>query len=85
MTPSAILDRLAPAQVVLLEGGPSLTGQFAVAGLVDELNLTVSPALVGGDSNRLVGHASLKPPMGMRLERVVAGDEMLFLRYLKTS
>jgi riboflavin biosynthesis pyrimidine reductase len=84
MTPSAILDRLAPAQVVLLEGGPSLTGQFAVAGLVDELNLTVSPALVGGDSNRLVGHASLKPPMGMRLERVVAGDEMLFLRYLKT-
>jgi riboflavin biosynthesis pyrimidine reductase len=85
MTPSAILDRLAPAQVVLLEGGPSLTGQFAVAGLVDELNLTVSPALVGGDSNRLVGHASLKPPMGMRLERVVAGDEMLFLRYLKAS
>jgi riboflavin biosynthesis pyrimidine reductase len=84
MTPSAILDRLAPAQVVLLEGGPSLTGQFAVAGLVDELNLTVSPALVGGDSNRLVGHASLKPPMGMRLERVVAGDEMLFLRYLKS-
>jgi hypothetical protein len=32
-----------------------------------------------------VGHASLKPPMGMRLERVVAGDEMLFLRYLKAS
>lgn len=85
MTPSAILDRLAPAKVVLLEGGPTLTGQFALAGLVDELNLTVSPVLVGGDSNRLVGHASLKPPVGMRLDRVVAGEDMLFLRYLKAG
>ena len=83
MTPPAILERLAPAKVVLLEGGPTLTGQFALAGLIDELNLTVSPALVGGDSNRLVGEASLKPPVGMRLDRVVAGEEMLFLRYLK--
>jgi riboflavin biosynthesis pyrimidine reductase len=82
-TPPAILDRLAPARVVLLEGGPALTGQFAIAGLVDELNLTVSPALVGGDSSRLVGQTSLKPPFGMRLDRVVAGEEMLFLRYLK--
>lgn len=83
MTPTAILDRLAPAKVVLLEGGPTLTGQFALAGLIDELNLTVSPALVGGDSSRLVGHAALKPPLGMRLERAVVGEEMLFLRYLK--
>ena len=83
MTPPAILERLAPATVVLLEGGPTLTGQFALAGLIDELNLTVSPALVGGDSNRLVGEASLKPPVGMRLDRVVAGEEMLFVRYLK--
>ncbi len=83
LNPPAILERLAPARVVLLEGGPTLTGQFALAGLIDELNLTVSPALVGGDSNRLVGKSNLKPPVGMRLDRVVAGEEMLFMRYLK--
>lgn len=83
LAPHAILESLAPAGVVLLEGGPTLAGQFALAGLIDELNLTVSPALVGGDSNRLVGKVNLKPPFGMRLDRVVAGERMLFLRYLR--
>jgi riboflavin biosynthesis pyrimidine reductase len=83
LNPAAILESLAPAGIVLLEGGPTLTGQFALAGLIDELNLTVSPALVGGDSSRLVGKVSVKPPFGMRLDRVVAGERMLFLRYLK--
>jgi riboflavin biosynthesis pyrimidine reductase len=82
LNPAAILESLAPARIVLLEGGPTLTGQFALAGLIDELNLTVSPALVGGDSSRLVGKVSVKPPFGMRLDRVVAGERMLFLRYL---
>jgi hypothetical protein len=30
----------------------------------------------------LVGKVSVKPPFGMRLDRVVAGERMLFLRYL---
>ncbi|MEX1038244.1 MAG: dihydrofolate reductase family protein [Acidimicrobiia bacterium] len=83
LSPQAMLDRLAPARVVLLEGGPSLTGQFALAGLIDELNLTVSPALVGGDSKRLVGDVNLRPPFGMKLDRAIVGESMLFLRYLK--
>lgn len=83
ITPDAILERLAPAEVVLLEGGPTLTGQFVAAGLVDELNVTVTPELVGGDSQRIVGQISIKPPFGMRLERAVAGKRMLFLRYLQ--
>ena len=33
---------------VLAEGGPTLNGQLAAAGLLDELCLTVSPLLVGG-------------------------------------
>jgi riboflavin biosynthesis pyrimidine reductase len=82
-TPEEILQRLRPANVVLLEGGPSLTGQFVNAGLVDELNLTIAPVLVGGDSPRLVGSISPRPPFGMRLERAVAGESMLFLRYLR--
>jgi riboflavin biosynthesis pyrimidine reductase len=83
LNPMSILESLAPAGIVLLEGGPTLTGQFALSGLVDELNLTVSPELVGGDSSRLVGKVSVKPPFGMRLVRVVTGERMLFLRYLR--
>jgi riboflavin biosynthesis pyrimidine reductase len=83
ITPETILLTLAPAKLVLLEGGPSLTGQFLAAGLVDELNLTVSPIVVGGDSSRLAGDRSLKPVAGMRLERIVEGSESLFLRYLR--
>lgn len=82
-TPDEILQRLNPAKVVLLEGGPSLTGQFVNARLIDELNLTIAPVLVGGDSPRLVGSVSPRPPFGMRLDRAVAGESMLFLRYLR--
>lgn len=35
------------------EGGPTLLGSFAAAGKVDELNLTVSPLLVGGAAGRI--------------------------------
>lgn len=82
ITPADILRRLG-GDVVLLEGGPTLTGQFVAAGLVDELNLTVAPVLVGGDSSRLVGKVTPRPPYGMRLERAVLGERMLFLRYLR--
>lgn len=80
--PASILDRLSGAGIVLLEGGPSLAGQFARAGLIDEFNLTVSPRLVGGDSKRITGSSEIDPPYRMELERVVEGDEMLFLRYM---
>ena len=39
---------------VLAEGGPSLNGQLAAAGLLDELCLTVSPLLAGGDAKRVL-------------------------------
>mgnify|MGYP003288305023 CR=1 FL=1 len=39
---------------VLCEGGPTLNGQLAAAGLLDELCLTLSPLLVGGDAKRLL-------------------------------
>jgi riboflavin-specific deaminase-like protein len=41
------------ARVVLCEGGPSLNGQMIAAGVVDEINVTFSPMLVGGGSDRL--------------------------------
>ena len=69
------------ASVVLAEGGPSLNGQLLDAGLLDELCWTISPTLAGGDTPRLMQGA---PPRldKLRLERVLAQDHTLFLRYL---
>lgn len=83
INPRTILDHLGDQGVVLLEGGPSMAGQFARAGLVDEFNLTISPLLVGGDSERITGKFDIDPPYEMQLDRVVAGEKMLFLRFLR--
>jgi riboflavin biosynthesis pyrimidine reductase len=39
---------------VLAEGGPHLFGDLLAADLVDELALTLAPALAGGDPLRVV-------------------------------
>lgn len=79
----SIRNRLSDSKVILVEGGPSLAGQFVSAGLVDELNLTIAPVLVGGESDRLVGKMDINPPADMKLDRVLRGERMLILRYLK--
>ncbi|MFN8108462.1 MAG: dihydrofolate reductase family protein [Thermoleophilia bacterium] len=70
-------------RVLLCEGGPHLLGQLAAAGLIDEVFLTVSPRLVGGDSSRVMAG----PEVGVGGRLVLAGiardGEMLFLRYLR--
>lgn len=53
------LDRLGYARI-LCEGGPTLLGQLAGAGLVDELCLTTSPVLAAGRAGRIVS----SPPPG---------------------
>ena len=70
-------------RVVLCEGGPTLNGQLASAGLIDEVNLTVSPLLLGGDSKRILSGPELDPPVPMRLNRLLAGERSLFARYLR--
>ncbi len=39
---------------ILAEGGPHLLGQLAAAGLIDELCVTISPVLAGGQAGRIV-------------------------------
>jgi riboflavin biosynthesis pyrimidine reductase len=39
---------------ILVEGGPSLLGQFTADGLLDELSLTYSPMLAGGLAGRII-------------------------------
>jgi riboflavin biosynthesis pyrimidine reductase len=68
------------ARHVLVEGGPTLNGDVARAGLLDELCLTLSPRLVGGDGPRLLAGPTLVPPYGTRVQHVLEHDGFLFLR-----
>lgn len=71
------------------EGGPTLLGSFAAANRVDELNLTVSPLLVGGAAGRIAKGGPEAPEAtsdvarSMELTRILKADSMLFLRYVR--
>ena len=84
--PETILADLTAADcsVVLLEGGPILNAHFARAGLIDELCLTLSPKLVGGNQSILSGN-ELLTPQEMTLASVYTAEGMLFTRYLRAD
>ncbi|UFU03795.1 pyrimidine reductase family protein [Ruania suaedae] len=65
---------------MLCEGGPHLLGTLAAADVLDELCLTVSPLLEGGDGLRITRDTPLvhRP---MRLAGLLRAQDMLFLRY----
>jgi 5-amino-6-(5-phosphoribosylamino)uracil reductase len=75
------LDRLADLgyEQVTCEGGPELLRTALVAGVVDELDLSISPALVGGGV-RLVGEP-LPDVARLELRQLLEEDGMLFARY----
>jgi hypothetical protein len=50
-------------------------------GLLDELCLTLSPWLAGGDANRILDGPSLRAAAGLRPYSVCEQGEFLFLRY----
>jgi riboflavin biosynthesis pyrimidine reductase len=66
---------------VLAEGGPTLNAQLVAAGLLDELCLTLSPRLVGGDAKRILAGPALAPTVGLALHSACDQDGFLFLRY----
>ena len=66
---------------VLAGGGPTLNGVLALAGVIDELCLTVAPALASGDAQRITAGSALPAPAAMALRSVLEDDGMLFLRY----
>ncbi|MGY1739401.1 MULTISPECIES: dihydrofolate reductase family protein [unclassified Blastococcus] len=75
------LDELAGRglEQVVCEGGPALFAAALAAGVVDELDLTLSPALVGGETRLLPG--ALAEPVRPRLSQVLEEDGVLFTRY----
>jgi len=66
---------------VLAEGGPSLNGALAGAGVLDELCLTLAPVLAAGAAKRIVTGPPLVPPPALRLRSLCEEDGYLFLRY----
>ena len=80
-----IVESLAEFGVILCEGGPTVNSQLFAAGVVDEVNLTLSPMVAMGESKRLASGVSLDPPLEMTLDRTLKGDGSLFLRYVRTE
>jgi riboflavin biosynthesis pyrimidine reductase len=74
------LDRLAELGhgQVLCEGGPTLLHAALTAGLVDELDLSIAPALVGDEHRLLHG---LPGAVRLELRQLLEEDGMLFARY----
>jgi len=71
---------------VLCEGGPHLGLQLLEAGLLDELFLSLSPLLAGGEPSagealRILAGAELEPPAALQLLGVLRSDSHLFVRY----
>lgn len=64
---------------VLCEGGPALFAAALAAGVVDELDLTVAPLLVGGGPGLLP--SALPAPTRAELLQALTEDDVLFTRY----
>jgi 5-amino-6-(5-phosphoribosylamino)uracil reductase len=68
---------------LLHEGGPRLLAQFAAAGVLDELCLTVAPLVVGGDAPRIMNGPPVPGPARFVPMSVLEEDGYLFTRYVR--
>ncbi len=84
----AAIQAWRPANLILIEGGPTLFGRFLAERQVDELFLTISPQIAGRDSGStelglVAGHrfAPANPRWGELVSLKRAGSH-LFTRYV---
>ncbi len=71
---------------LLCEGGPHLARELLGAGLLDEVFLSLSPLLAGGEPSggealRILAGSELDPPVALELRGALRSDSTLFLRY----
>jgi riboflavin-specific deaminase-like protein len=66
---------------VLCEGGPTLNSYLLAAGAVDELFLSTSTQIVGGDALTIVSGRQLHEPVKAELIWLLEGDGDLFARW----
>ena len=69
------------AETVLAEGGPTLNGALARAGVLDELCVTLAPRLASGDAKRILAGSTLEELEPLALLSICEEDDYLFLRY----
>jgi riboflavin biosynthesis pyrimidine reductase len=69
------------AESVLAEGGPTLNGALASAGVLDELCVTLAPRLASGDAKRIIAGSALEELEPVALRSICEEDDYLFLRY----
>lgn len=82
---TAVLEHLrreCGVRAVLCEGGPHLFGQLEAVAAVDELFLTISPELVGGEPSPRILEGDLGGPVPKRLDELLEHEGELFARYL---
>ena len=70
------------AEFVQAEGGATVNGLLAAADLIDELNLSLSPQIVGGNGSRIVAGAAAFT-RHMELAHVLEHENFLFTRYVR--
>lgn len=73
-------------RTLLCEGGPHLNSELLLAGLVDELFLSLSPKLAGGEDAtgealRILAGAEFLQPVELELLSALENESHLFLRY----
>ncbi|WP_434993664.1 pyrimidine reductase family protein [Arthrobacter sp. Ld5] len=70
---------------VLCEGGPAVLGGFTRFGAVDELCLSISPLLVGGDGPRIAVGTGPEHPVGLALSSLLTEDSALYTLYRRAG
>ena len=78
---AALLRERHGIRAMLLEGGPTLLASMLNAGLVDELFLSTSPLLVGGDEPSLLEGSALDRPLKLAIVSVLEEESYFYLRY----
>ncbi len=80
----AVLTRLRHdgASVVVSEGGPTLNGALADAGVVDEWCVTLAPLVAGGASHRIVHGADARTDE-LELASLLTEDGLVFGRWTR--
>jgi len=72
--------RAAAGKDVALAGGAKAGQQYLVAGLVDEMEISVAPTLLGGGERLFDGVHDLQ---GLRLVRTVAAPDVTHLKFAR--
>ncbi|MHA7143114.1 pyrimidine reductase family protein [Arthrobacter sp. TmT3-37] len=70
---------------VLCEGGPAVLGSFTRADAVDELCLSISPLLAGGDGPRISAGDSPDGAVALVLSSLLTEDSALYTLYRRAS